>query len=250
MKQTHELAQKVEALARANEELQEIDKLRMDLISLVSHQVRAPLTNMIGAVESMQGGCASPTKVCNRMFGVMRDQMDRLNRLVGDILSVTRLESGDEALQTEPISLMSILEKVTEQMRARGHRNFDLPYRPVLPLVMADRDRLSEVMVNLLDNADKYSPPGKDVRIEIRPTETEVIISVLDNGPGLPPQDLERIFEKFYRAEAGDSQRAYGYGLGLYICRLLVEAHGGHIWAANRPSGGASFSLSLPVANV
>jgi two-component system sensor histidine kinase KdpD len=113
---------------------------------------------------------------------------------------------------------------------------------------MADRDRLMEVLVNLFDNADKYSAPNAKVQIEVRPTETEIILSVLDAGPGLPEQDLERVFDKFYRAEAGDSQRAYGYGLGLYICRRLVEAQGGRIWATNRPSGGARFSFALPVS--
>jgi K+-sensing histidine kinase KdpD len=115
-------------------------------------------------------------------------------------------------------------------------------------MVMADRDHVTEVLVNLLDNADKYSPPTSDIHVEIRPTETEVVVSVLDSGPGLRVADLERIFEKFYRAEAGDSQRAYGYGLGLYVCRLLTEAQGGRIWAANRPEGGSNFSLALPVA--
>jgi PAS domain S-box-containing protein len=249
-KQTHELAQKVAALGHANEELQEIDQLRSDLISLASHQIRAPLTNMLGAVESMQTGCSSTTAVCQRMFIVLRDQMARLNRLVSDVLSVARLESGDAAMQLEPISLMRVLDQVAEQVRARGHRHFHLPYRPILPLVMADRDRLSEVLINLLDNADKYSPAGSDVSLDVRPTETEVVVSVLDNGPGLQSENLDRVFEKFFRAEAGDSQQSYGYGLGLYICRLLVEAQGGQIWAANRPQGGASFSFSLPVANL
>ena len=247
-RQTNELAQKVEALARANRELQELDQMRADFISLVSHQIRAPLTNMLGAVEAMQAGCASPTTICQRMFNVMRDQIARLTRLVKDVLSMTRLESGDLALHLEPVSVISVLKQAVEQFGARGARAFHLPYLPVLPLVMADRDHVTEVLINLLDNADKYSPPGDDVRVEIRPTETEVVVSVLDSGPGLRVEDLERVFEKFYRAEAGDSQKAYGYGLGLYVCRLLTQAQGGRIWAANRPEGGAIFSLALPVA--
>ena len=247
-RQTSELAQKVEALARANRELQELDQMRADFISLVSHQIRAPLTNMLGAVEAMQAGCASPTTICQRMFNVMGDQIARLTRLVKDVLSMTRLESGDLALHLEPVSVMSVLKQAVEQVGARGARAFHLPYLPVLPLVMADRDHVTEVVINLLDNADKYSPPGDDVRVEIRPTETEVVVSVLDSGPGLRVEDLERVFEKFYRAEAGDSQKAYGYGLGLYVCRLLTQAQGGRIWAANRPEGGAIFSLALSVA--
>ncbi len=249
LRQTGELAQKVEALGRANRELQELDHQRADLISLVSHQVRAPLTNMLGAVERMQTGCSAPLAVCEQMFSVIRGQASRLNRLVGDVLSLARLESGDLALHIEPISLLPVVRQAVEQMGARGVRRFRLPYAPVLPLVMADRDRLMEVLVNLFDNADKYSPASGEIVVDVRATETEVVLTVLDSGSGLPPQDLERIFDKFYRAEAGDAQRAYGYGLGLYICRRLIEAQGGRIWATNSPEGGARFSFTLPVAS-
>jgi PAS domain S-box-containing protein len=246
--QTRELAQKIEALAQANAELQELDQMRSDLISIVSHQIRAPLTNMLGAVERVETGCPAATDTCAQMFTVMRDQAARLNRLVTEVLSLANLESGDLGLNLEPLSVMPIVDQAIEEMTARGAGRFRKPFAPVIPLVMADRDRLIEVLVSLFDNADKYSPPEAEVQIEVRPTETEVILSVLDFGPGLPKVDLERVFDKFYRAEAGDSQHAYGYGLGLYICRRLVEAQGGRIWATNRSGGGASFSFALPVA--
>ena len=105
-----------------------------------------------------------------------------------------------------------------------------------------------EILVNLLDNADKYSPRGKEVVIDIRADQTEVVLSVRDFGSGLSPSDLERVFEKFHRADSSDSQPVYGYGLGLYICRRLAEAQGGRIWAENHPNGGAVFSFALPVA--
>jgi signal transduction histidine kinase len=114
-------------------------------------------------------------------------------------------------------------------------------------MVLADRERLADVVANLLDNADKYSPAGEKIVVDVRADAEEVTISVRDFGPGLPPADLERIFEKFYRTDSSDSQAAYGYGLGLYICRRLLEAHGGRIWAENHPGGGAVFSFSLPV---
>lgn len=248
--QRRELARRVEELARANQELQDLDRARNELISLVSHQVRAPLTNMVGAVERMQTSCSAPTAVCSRMFTVLREQAERLSRLVDEVLDVARLESGDLALNLEPTSLMPVLQQAAEAVAARGNRPIRLPFAPVLPLVMADRERLLEVVTNLLDNADKYSPPEAEVRVEVRATEEEVFVSVIDTGPGLPPQDLERVFAKYYRAERGDAQRAYGYGLGLYICRRLIEAQGGRIWAANRPEGGAVFTFTLPVAKL
>jgi K+-sensing histidine kinase KdpD len=106
---------------------------------------------------------------------------------------------------------------------------------------------VAEVLANLLDNADKYSPPQKEVIIEVRADQTEVTLSVRDFGPGLSPTDLERVFDKFQRTDGSDSQAVYGYGLGLYICRRLVEAQGGRIWAENHPNGGAVFSFALPV---
>jgi K+-sensing histidine kinase KdpD len=106
---------------------------------------------------------------------------------------------------------------------------------------------VAEVLANLLDNADKYSPPGQDIVVDVRADQVEVILSVRDFGSGLPANDLDRVFDKFYRVDNSDSQAVYGYGLGLYICRRLIEAQGGRIWAENAPEGGAIFSFARPV---
>jgi PAS domain S-box-containing protein len=247
---TRELAEKVEALGRANVELQKLDRMRSEFVSLVSHQLRAPLTNMHGAVEHIGANCGIMNATCVRMLTILNQQVERLDRLVRDVLNTARIESGDLILQPEPVSVLPVVQQVVEQIRARTtDRPFSLPTKPGLPFVFADRDRVAEVLANLLDNADKYSPRGKDVNVEVRADETEVTLSVRDAGPGLPPKDLERVFDKFYRADNSDAQTAYGYGLGLYVCRRLVEAHGGRIWAENAPGGGAVFSFTLPVAS-
>jgi PAS domain S-box-containing protein len=246
---THELAEKVEQLARANTDLQNLDRMRAEFVSLVSHQLRAPLTNMHGAVEHIESSCNLKTAVCARMLGILNQQVDRLDRLVRDVLNTARIESGELVLHPEPVSVLPIVQQVVEQIRARAaNRPIHLPIKPGLPLAFADRDRVAEVLANLLDNADKYSPLGSEVVLETRADETEVTLSVCDSGPGIPPGDLERVFAKFYRADNSDAQAAYGYGLGLYVCRRLVEAHGGRIWAENAPGGGAVFSFTLPVA--
>jgi PAS domain S-box-containing protein len=246
---TRELGEKVEELAWANADLQKLDKMRSEFVSLVSHQIRAPLTNMRGAVEHMQANCRTVSPTCSRMFAILDQQAERLDRLVRDVLSAARLEAGELVLHPEPISVLPIMQQVVEQTQARtAERPFRLPIKPGLPLVFADRDRVAEIFANLLDNADKYSPLGKEVVIGVRADQTEVTLSVRDFGPGLPPGDLERVFEKFYRTDSSDSQVAYGYGLGLYVCRRLVEAQGGRIWAENHPNGGAVFSFALPVA--
>lgn len=246
---TRELAEKVEELAQANAELQQLDRMRSEFVSLISHQLRAPLTNMYGALEHIEANCPLMDTTCVRMVPILNQQVEQLDRLVRDVLNMTRIESGALVLHPEPISVLPIVQQCVAQLRVRAAaRPFSLPTKPGLPLVFADRDQVVEVLLNLLDNADKYSPPGQEVVVDVRADQTEVTLSVRDFGPGLSPSDLERVFEKFHRTDSSDSQVVYGYGLGLYICRCLVEAQGGRIWAENHPTGGAVFSLALPVA--
>jgi PAS domain S-box-containing protein len=246
---TRELVEKVEQLASANAELQKLDQMRTEFVSLVSHQIRAPLTNMRGAVERMGMDCGAVNLTCSRMFGILEQQAERLDHLVRDLLNAARLEAGELVLQPEPISVMPVMQQVAEQMRARvSQRTILVPAKSGLPLVFADRERVAEVLTNLLDNADKYSPPGMDVSLDVYADQTEVMISVRDAGRGIPQADLEHVFDKFYRADNSDAQSVYGYGLGLYVCRRLIEAQGGRIWVENVPGGGAIFSFTLLVA--
>ncbi len=245
---THQLAEKFLELRRANDELKKLDQMRSEFVSLVSHQVRGPLTNMRGAMERMRTGCNLVNDTCNRMFTILSSQVERLDRLVQDVLNATRIESGDLVLQREPLSILPIVTQVVEQTRARTtSRPISQPVNHGLPLVYADRDRTAEILANLLDNADKYSPPGEKVEVDIYADQENVIVSVRDHGSGISPEKLPRLFDKFYRTDGSDSQTAYGYGLGLYVCRLLVEALDGHVWAENHPQGGAVFSFTLPL---
>jgi PAS domain S-box-containing protein len=245
---TRELADKLEKLARANEDLHKLDQMRSEFVSLVTHQIRAPLTNMNGAAQRMQASCPDVSPTCTRMFAIFNQQINRLDGLVQEVLNTARIETGEISLHPEPISVLPIVQQVVEETRARiADRAFHLPSKPGLPLVLADRDRTAEVLTNLLDNADKYSPPDGEIAVEVRADQTGVIVSVRDFGPGLPPEDTKRIFDKFYRTDSSDSQIAYGYGLGLYVCHRLIEAQGGRIWAENHPDRGAVFSFMLPV---
>jgi PAS domain S-box-containing protein len=245
---TSELAEKVEDLARANAELQRLDQMRSEFVSLVSHQIRAPLTNMSGSVQRMQASCGAINATCTRMFTILEQQTMRLNRLVQDVLNASRLESGDLSFQLEPMSVLPVVGQVVEQVRAGSvDRLIVEPFKPGLPLVYADRDRVAEVFANLLDNADKYSPPESGIEIDVSANQDEVAVSIRDFGQGLPAEDLDRLFDRFYRTDGSDSQAAYGYGLGLYVCRKLIEAQGGRIWADNHAGGGAIFFFTLPV---
>lgn len=244
---TRELDEKVEELAQANVELQRLDQMRSEFVSLVSHQIRAPLTNMSGSVQLMQTSCGAINPTCTRMFTILEQQTERLDRLVQDVLNASRLENRDLSLQLEPMSILPVVGQVVEQVRAgNNERIIQEPIKPGLPMVFADRDRVSEVLINLLDNANKYSPADSKIEIDVSADQVGVMVSIRDSGPGLPPDDKDRLFDKFYRTDGSDSQSAYGYGLGLYVCRRLIEAQGGQIWAENHPDGGAVFSFTLP----
>ncbi|GMR10832.1 MAG: hypothetical protein BMS9Abin28_1656 [Anaerolineae bacterium] len=245
---TQELAEKVDQLAQANLDLQSLDQVRSDFVSIVSHQIRAPLTNMQGAVERMRADCPAITQTCGRMFAILQQQIARLDALVREMLSAARIEAGQVAIHAEPTSIVPVVKDIVEQVQARSpQRKFRIIDKPGLPPVLADRDRLTEVLANLIDNADKYSAPTSTIGIVVWASQSDVTVSVLDSGPGLPDVDPDRLFDKFYRAERGDSQPAYGHGLGLYVCRKLIEAQGGRIWAEGRSTGGAAFSFALPV---
>ena len=179
---------------------------------------------------------------------IVDQQVTRLDRLVQHVLDANRIEAGELAMHPEPVSVVPVARQVVAQMRSRlEKRPIHLTETPGLPLIYADRDRLMEVLANLLDNADKYTPASAPVFIDARADEDEVIIEVRDQGPGLPSAERERIFDKFYRTDSSDAQTTYGYGLGLYVCRRLVEAQDGRVWTENHPQGGAVFSVALPI---
>lgn len=245
---TGELTAKLEELSQVNEELQKLDQTRSEFVSVVSHQIRAPLTNMGGAVQRMQADCNSKTPTCIRMMTIIDEQVNRLDRLVQDVLTATTLEEDSLSFQLEPVGVISAVKHAVDQFRAgNGARSLQAPDKPGLPMVYADRDRIIEIIINLIDNADKYSVPGQPIVIDVRADQTEVTLAVKDSGPGFLTDNLDLIFEKFYRSDSSDAQTAYGYGLGLYVCKKLVEAQGGRIWAENNRKGGAVVSFTIPV---
>lgn len=247
---TRELREKNAALAAANVELQQLDRMKSEFVSLVSHELRAPLTNMRGALELMEGGCPTLNPTCTRMFKIVNEQAGRLGRLVDDVLNLTRIEAGGLTLAREAVDVVRITDHVVDEFTARDTRHkFRRAHGIDHPRLWADADRLHQVIVNLVDNAVKYSPQGSEVAVTVEVGEDrEGVVSVRDSGPGIPSEEQNRIFEKFHRLDAGDSKETYGYGLGLYLCRRLVEAMGGRIWVESEPSRGATFRLALPLA--
>lgn len=245
--------------------------LENGLLSSVSHDLRTPLTAIKAAVTGLlQEGLVWDEALRRETLQDINEETDRLAMLVSALLEMSRIQGGALHLQTEWCDLAEIIYTVLDRLQkvTRYHRvAFDLRGR--LPLVQADFMQLDRVLSNLLENAVKYSPEGTEVCIAAEPREGEVWIRVLDRGCGIPAEERERIFEKFYRVKprrggslpgdmdaSGVEERvlerhipslAGGSGLGLAICRGIVQAHGGHIWVEPRPGGGSCFVFTLPI---
>ncbi len=237
-------------LESANAKLQSLDRLKNEFVSMVSHELRAPLTNISGSLELMRLDCASPNETCRQTFAIVNEQTERLGRLVKGVLNVARIEAGALYLQPSAFDLMELMDHVIATMHARasGYRFRRIAETP-LHSVLADRDRVEEVMLNLLDNAVKYSSEGSLISLQAGQQDGQIIVSVTDQGRGIAPEQQAHIFDKFYRVDGSDSQEIYGHGLGLYISRKLIEAQGGRIWVQSALGAGSAFSFSLPIAS-
>jgi two-component system sensor histidine kinase KdpD len=233
------------------EVLRRIDSLRSALLSSVSHDLHTPLSSIKAAASSLLQEDVQWDNQSQRHFLLtIEHEADRLNRLVGNLLDMSRIEGG--ALKPEkewyPISglIHDVLGHLQDILQGREVR---VSLSDDLPPVELDYLQMDQVLTNLLENAARYTLLHLPIEISGRVTNEQVIISIADYGPGVPPYDLERIFDKFYRV-SGTVRRTSsvpGTGLGLAVCRGLVEAHGGHIWAENRASGGAIFHFTLPL---
>lgn len=222
----------------------EAERLRNTLLSSVSHDLRTPLAAITGAASALLQPTPLETAVERGLKEAIYDEADRLSRLVTNLLDMTRLESGSLRLSTDWQSLEELVGSALARLdRSRKGRVVEVSIPADLPLVPVDAVLMEQVLVNLLDNAFKYTESDSPLRIAAGVSGRTVTVEVADEGPGLPLGAEDRVFEKFYRATSG--QR--GFGLGLPICRAIVAAHGGRIWAENRSPRGAAFRFTLPL---
>jgi len=234
----------------------ETEKLQSALLNSISHDLRTPLAAITGAFSSLHEAEASTPDALFldhatrlELIETGWDEAERLNRLVGNLLDMTRLEAGALHLRRSPIDVEEAAGAALDRLRTHLkdiHIQTSLPAG--LPPVSADALLLEQVLVNLLDNAAKYTSEGGTIEISARALPDAVEIHVADDGPGIPPEDLERVFDKFYRVRPKSGPE--GTGLGLSICKGIIEAHGGLINARNRPEGGAEFVFTLPLADL
>ncbi len=227
----------------------EAERLRNALLSSVSHDLRTPLATIMGSASSLlENGTHFQRGTWQNLLQSILDEAERLNRLVGNLLDMTRLEAGTLAVKKDWHPLEEVIGTALARMEKRLGTRPIITHMPAdLPLVQIDGVLIEQVFINLLDNGIKYTPVRSGIDISASVSEGAVLAEVADRGPGFAPGEEERVFDKFYRGQTADSR---GVGLGLAICRAIVEAHGGKIWAENRPEGGAVFRFTLPAKDV
>jgi two-component system phosphate regulon sensor histidine kinase PhoR len=230
--------------------LKKLEGARRDFVANVSHELRTPLSLIKGYVETLLNGAKDQPEVAEKFLRTIDRNAERLRLLMEDLLTVSQLESGGLQMEFRPVALLPLCRKICEDFRPRaaGRKatlNADLPELTV----RADLHRLEQVLSNLVDNAIKYGREGGAVQITARalPETNQVEVAVVDNGPGIPPESLDRVFERFYRVDKGRSRDQGGTGLGLSIVKHIVLSHGGRIWVESKPGQGAAFRFTLPV---
>ncbi|MDR1989495.1 MAG: PAS domain-containing protein [Acidobacteriaceae bacterium] len=229
-------------------ELKRADRIRRDFVANVSHELRTPLTAIRGYVEALSEGDADAQET-RQFLDVIARHTYRMERLVKDLLRLARLDAGQESLDVQSCDIRNAVNGVLSDLAPAldgRHQRVTLTVEPGAESVRADPTKLHDALRNLIANAGTYSAEGTAIDIVSAPEGTGVSISVLDRGPGIPDEDLTRVFERFYRVDKSRARDPGGTGLGLAIVKHLVELHGGSIRAENRPDGGARFSITLP----
>ena len=232
-------------------ELKRLERVRREFVANVSHELRTPLTAIKGYAETLRDGGLRDPETAAEFVRVIHRHAERLRALIEDLLDLAAVEQGEARIDLAPVALRDVAtqaEAVARPAAAGKRHTLTLDVPGDLPRVLADRDRLGQVLINLLDNAVKFTPEGGRIEVSARPSSGRVVVSVKDNGVGIPPEDIGRIFERFYRVGRSRDRREGGTGLGLAIAKHLTQAMGGTIEVESRPGSGTTFRVSLPAA--
>src|SRR5437660_4769261 len=232
--------------------LKQADEIRRDFVANVSHELRTPLSIFRGNLETLLEASDLDQAEVRHIYRVMKRHSDRLNLLVDDLLSLARLEAKETSLELSWVKLPEFLNRVTRDWAKRFVQKklqVEVKLPPELPSICVDEMRLEEIVHNLLDNAVKYSRAGGRIMIGVLARDSEVVLSVADEGVGIPAEDLPRIFERFYRADRARSRELGGTGLGLSIVKHIAQLHGGRVEAESLIDQGTTISVILPIAN-
>ena len=227
------------------------DQMRSEFVANVSHELRTPLTAIKGFVETLLDGALEDNVLCRRFLSIIEGENNRLTRLIDDLLTLSAIESRERKLTLKPVCLVTSVRQVMNilapQAREKGLQ-VELIYNRSLPLVQADEDLVGQVLINLIDNAIKYTPRDGKIMIRLKREGQRVLPTVTDTGPGIPKESLPRLFERFYRVDKARSRELGGTGLGLAIVKHIVESHGGEVFVDSELGRGSTFGFSLWVA--
>jgi two-component system phosphate regulon sensor histidine kinase PhoR len=231
--------------------IKELESVRREFVANVSHELRTPLTLIKGYVETLLDGAKDDPAVATTFLRTIEKHTNRLTFLIEDLLNLSQLESGEPAMHRQSTNLHSVAERALDELRpaaARKNQTLQNVIDPQLE-VNADADRLPQVFYNLIDNAIKYGRANGVVRVGADHLSEGVQAYVADDGPGIPPEARDRIFERFFRLDKARSREAGGTGLGLSIVKHIVRWHGGRVWVESGPEGGSTFYFTLPYAS-
>jgi two-component system phosphate regulon sensor histidine kinase PhoR len=230
-------------------EVRRLETVRRDFVSNVSHELRTPLASLKALVDTLRDGALRDRAAAQRFLAQMETEVDALTQMVEELLELSRIESGRVPFRLTPTKVADVVLPVVDRLRAQAERaglqvSVDLP--SPIPPIMADAQRIQQVVTNLMHNAIKFTPPGGQVTVSAEAVANEVVVAVRDTGVGIPEDALPRIFERFYKADR--SRAGEGTGLGLSIAKHIVQGHGGRIWTESKEGKGSTFYFALPVA--
>ena len=232
-------------------ELRRLEKVRQDFVANVSHELRTPISNIKGYSETLLDGAIDDRKNARSFVNVIFQDSERLAKLIEDLLDLSKIESGRMDMTLVPMDIKDIAGRAASIVASHAKNksiSIDIDIPKDAPMVLADEIRLSQVFINLLDNAVKYSPEGTSIKISASRKDKMLQTDVSDNGAGIPEKDLQRIFERFYRVDKARSREMGGTGLGLSIVKHIVQAHGGEVWVRSILGAGSTFSFTTPIA--
>jgi two-component system, OmpR family, phosphate regulon sensor histidine kinase PhoR len=231
-------------------ELTRVERMRTDFVANVSHELRTPLTSIKGFVETLLAGAMAEPATCKRFLEIISSEANRLDQLIADLLSLSEIESKRKPFKWEEFSLIELIHEKLNilgmPLQKKGLQlQMLLPHH--LPKVVADRGQIGQVLINLIDNAIKYTPKSQTITVSAWQEEENLVVCVADTGMGISQESLPRLFERFYRVDAARSREMGGTGLGLSIVKHIMEGHAGKVWVESEWGQGSKFFFSLPL---
>jgi signal transduction histidine kinase len=242
------LRKKTIELEASNRKLMELDTLKSDFVTMVSHDLKTPLTSIIGFAKTLLTLNVTPEQR-SKYLTIIETEGKRLAQLIGEYLDISKIESGNFTVKKEPVDPAALVREITESTAIHApSKSIVVTIAKAIPLILGDANQLKRVVINLLDNALRYNVPDKSICVSVDNKNDHVIVSVKDNGPGIRPEEQNLIFDKFFRSSDAVNERTSGNGLGLAIAKGIVNAHDGALWVESEPGKGATFSFNLPAA--